>query len=131
MRFLDKRDAVDPRLQRFATDNALAVLLREVKNPAMGVEYIIYDADWIERTLRRDEWAVKGIVAREIAHHVMRHTLSCQGSNHAVELQADEWAGAALARMGATLEQAQAWWRAEAAEVATRTHPALRTAVEK
>lgn len=45
------------------------------------------------------------LIAHELAHHALGHTLDEEGSRHEYELKADEFAGFAMAKLGATLEQ--------------------------
>lgn len=45
------------------------------------------------------------LIAHELAHHALGHTLDEEGSRHEYELKADEFAGFAMAKLGANLEQ--------------------------
>lgn len=58
-----------------------------------------------------------------IGHHLNGHTLSRQGSNHADELEADEFSGFVLRKMGASLEEAQAAMKVLSDERSSATHP--------
>src|SRR5690606_36517304 len=60
----------------------------------------------------------------ENGHHLNGHTLSSRGSNHADELEADEFSGFVLRKMGASLAGAQAAMRVLAEKQASATHPA-------
>ena len=74
------------------------------------VNYIAYNADWL-KALDRDannQWAIYAIIAHEIGHYVLAHDRTAVGSDPAIELQADEYAGEVLAKMGACLSDAQA-----------------------
>ena len=55
-----------------------------------------------------NDWAVKGVIAHEVAHHLNNDPLESDGSRPDLELDADRFAGWALCKMGATLKQAQA-----------------------
>jgi hypothetical protein len=54
------------------------------------------------------DWVTIGILAHELGHILCRHVDdSSQTNPHQSELQADEWIGVALRKMGASLSQAQ------------------------
>ena len=64
--------------------------------------YIIYDAAFFEKISKKasNDWAATSILAHEIGHHLNGHALNDEGSNHKWELEADEFSGFVLARMG-------------------------------
>ncbi len=98
--------------------NAAAVVMN-------GQRYILYNAQFVDglnNTLRTD-WAGVSILAHEIGHHLNGHTLSKNGSNQPEELEADEFSGFVLRKMGASLSEAQAAIKVLADERATYTHP--------
>ncbi|MEM1220038.1 MAG: hypothetical protein AAGH79_14050 [Bacteroidota bacterium] len=68
-------------------------------------------------------WAGISILAHEIAHHLQGHTIEGGGSRPELELEADEWSGFALAKMGATLEEAQKAVETHSSHSGSRTHP--------
>lgn len=88
--------------------------------------YILYDKDFFNRIKNSavNDWAAISILAHEIGHHLNGHALNNEGSNHKWELEADEFSGFVLARMGALLEDAQSAINTITYEKATRTHPA-------
>ena len=51
-------------------------------------------------------WSVISILAHEIGHHLIGHSLDNEGSRPDKELEADKYSGNILAKMGATLEEA-------------------------
>jgi hypothetical protein len=53
-------------------------------------------------------WAGASVIAHEIGHHVQGHVQNGQPTNPADELKADRYSGFILAKMKATLEEAQA-----------------------
>jgi hypothetical protein len=88
--------------------------------------YILYDASFFKKIDDKAEngWAATSVLAHEIGHHLNGHSLNNEGSNHKFELEADEFSGFVLARMGASLEDAQSAIQTLRYEKATRTHPA-------
>src|SRR5690606_3988707 len=60
----------------------------------------------------------------EVGHHLNGHTLKSGGSNHRIELQADEFSGFVLARMGCSLGDAQAAVNKMLPDEGSATHPA-------
>ena len=68
-------------------------------------------------------WAGISILAHEIAHHLQGHTIGGGGSRPELELEADEWSGFALAKMGASLEEAQKAVESHTSNSGSRTHP--------
>ena len=88
--------------------------------------YILYDNDFFEKISDKasNDWASTSILAHEIGHHLNGHSLNNEGSNHEWELEADEFSGFVLARMGSSLEDAQSAINTLKREEATRTHPA-------
>ena len=87
--------------------------------------YILYNPDFIGRinSLTRNKWAVMALLAHEIGHHLNGHTIRRGGSNHNVELEADEFAGFVLQKMGATLQQSQLVMHYIARPEGSKTHP--------
>ena len=67
-------------------------------------------------------WSGIAILAHEIGHHLEAHTISARGSNPTDELEADEFAGWVLRRLGATLDEAQAPFRTSL-PAGNSTHP--------
>lgn len=105
-------------------NNAIAVTM---PNPEGGFErYILYDTNFFEKvsTTTGNDWGKTSILAHEVGHHLNGHTLTGQGSSHEIELQADEFAGFVLARMGCSLENAQAAISNLLPDEASSTHPA-------
>lgn len=87
--------------------------------------YILYNPEFMEKIdrLSDDKWNSMALLAHEVGHHLNGHTIKKRGSHHAAELEADEFAGFVLARLGATLEQAQKVMLYIASEHGSRTHP--------
>src|SRR6187401_932079 len=90
-----------------------------------GKRYVLYNPDFINALDKRTgtQWASISVLAHEVGHHLKGHTVSGQGSNPAIELEADEFSGYALRKMGASLKDAQATMNLIASENASATHP--------
>ncbi|MDQ4141622.1 MAG: membrane-binding protein [Bacteroidota bacterium] len=101
----------------------------EVPNAAAviynGKRYILYNPRFVAEVNNavKTDWAAVSILAHEIGHHLNGHTLIRGGSNPADELEADEFSGFVLRKMGATLQQAQAAIAALTDESYSATHP--------
>ncbi|GAB2531265.1 M48 family metalloprotease [Rufibacter soli] len=98
--------------------NAAAVIMN-------GQRYILYNENFVNslNNAVRTDWAGVSILAHEIGHHLNGHTLSQTGSNHRDELEADEFSGFVLRKMGASLSEAQVAIGVLADEEDTYTHP--------
>jgi len=110
-----------PRFEvRESTDvpNAAAVIYN-------GKRYILYNPKFVAQVNNavKTDWAAVSILAHEIGHHLNGHTLIRGGSNPEDELEADEFSGFVLRKMGATLPQAQAAIAALTDESYSATHP--------
>lgn len=105
-------------------DNVKAVILKNSKG--VRKNYILYNNDFIERFSHfggdRD-WGATSIIAHEVGHLANFHGLNCEGSNHENELEADEYSGVIMAKLGATLNQATAAVDKIPYHHATDTHP--------
>ncbi len=88
--------------------------------------YILYDNQFMSRieNSANTDWSAISILAHEIGHHLIGHSLNNEGSNHTYELEADYWSGWALAKLGASLTEAQSAIQSLRYEKATSTHPA-------
>jgi len=98
--------------------NAAAVIMN-------GQRYILYNEHFVSslNNALKTDWAGVSILAHEIGHHLNGHTLSKSGSNLRDELEADEFSGFVLRKMGASLSEAQAAIRVLADEEDSYTHP--------
>jgi hypothetical protein len=68
-------------------------------------------------------WSVYGVMAHQIAHHLIYHTSEPDGIRHDLELEADQYSGFILGKLGATLEQAQACMKLINSDQGSSTHP--------
>jgi hypothetical protein len=88
--------------------------------------YILYNPTFITsiNNLTKNKWAVMALLAHEVGHHLNGHTILKGGSKPELELQADEFAGFILHKLGATLQQSQNVMYYIAKEKKSRTYPA-------
>lgn len=87
--------------------------------------YILYNPEfigWLNKTTN-DKWAAIALLAHEIGHHLNGHTIKKRGSIQ-LELEADEFAGFVLNKLGASLEQSQRVMNYVAKAQRSKTHPA-------
>jgi hypothetical protein len=99
-------------------DNAAAVINN-------GKRYILYNSQFIRQIKNavKTDWGGMSILAHEVGHHLNGHTLLGSGSTPPIELEADEFAGFVLRRLGATLTESQLAMRLISDVKASRTHP--------
>jgi hypothetical protein len=102
---------------------------REVDNAAAvvydGKRYLLYNPDFLNEINRagHTDWAGISILAHEMGHHLNGHTLRGGGSQPADELEADEFSGFVLRKLGASLAQAQAAMATVPDDGGSATHP--------
>lgn len=101
-----------------------------VKDNAVALQqgpyrYILYDPQFFEKVKSATgrNWSLYSILAHELGHHLNGHSLLPGGSRPDLELQADEYSGAVMAQLGASLEDAQAAMRLISGESDSATHP--------
>ena|SRR5690606_16759527 len=93
---------------------------------------ITYNPEYLKavKAISGSDWAVVALFAHEIAHHLNGHTLGRKGSRPNLELEADEFAGFILNRLGASLEESTQVMNIIASTKASKTHPARKDRVE-
>ena len=102
---------------------------REVDNAAAvvydGKRFLLYNPDFLNSVNRagHTDWAGISILAHEMGHHLNGHTLRTGGSQPADELEADEFSGFVLRKLGAGLAQAQAAMATVPDTEDSATHP--------
>ena len=64
------------------------------------------------------------LLAHEVGHHLNGHTIMKGGSTPELELEADQFAGFVLYKLGASLQQAQEVMKYIAKTEQSKTHPA-------
>jgi len=107
--------------------NAHAVLEWNTQTPTAPCKRFIRYNPFYLRTIKKQQgnlgdWGVMGLLAHELVHHALQHTLSGKGSTIPEELEADEYAGYVLGLMCRSLEEALACLSEVSHEV-TATHP--------
>jgi len=86
-----------------------------------GIRYILYDKDFMHEIAdNSDSWAKLSILAHEVGHHLNGHSVDLLAyasgemdaptlrESRQMELEADEFSGFVLQKLGASLAQAQA-----------------------
>ncbi|MCI1186344.1 membrane-binding protein [Hymenobacter sp. DH14] len=102
---------------------------REVDNAAAvvynGKRFLLYNPAFLSSVNRagHTDWAGISILAHEMGHHLNGHTLRAGGSQPADELEADEFSGFVLRKLGASLAQAQAAMATVPDAEGSSTHP--------
>ncbi|MFH2094369.1 MAG: hypothetical protein ABIJ16_01615 [Bacteroidota bacterium] len=94
--------------------------------------YIEYNPDFIKRVrnMTRTDWAAVSVLAHEIGHHLLGHTLRYKGTNPGNELAADKFSGYILYQMGASLEETVAAIKSVGCELDTIFHPPQSARIE-
>ncbi|MBC6989522.1 membrane-binding protein [Hymenobacter sp. BT491] len=101
----------------------------EVQNAAAvvygGKRYLLYNPEFVSAVNKagRTDWAGISILAHEMGHHLNGHTLRAGGSQPADELEADEFSGFVLRKMGASLAEAQTAMAVISDDEGSETHP--------
>jgi hypothetical protein len=90
-----------------------------------GKRFLLYNPKFLAAVNRagHTDWAGISILAHEMGHHLNGHTLRSGGSQPQDELEADEFSGFVLRRLGASLAQAQAAMATVADDEGSATHP--------
>lgn len=107
----------------------IVVVNEEVPNAMAYVKgkrrFIAYNPEFIARVRSntQTDWAAISILAHEIGHHLLGHTLKFHQRNPGDELAADRYSGFILYQMGATLEEARAAMEYAGSEEGTEYHP--------
>jgi hypothetical protein len=98
--------------------NAMAVMHR-------GSRYILYNPDFISilTIATGTKWAAISVLAHEIGHHLYASSVNKGDMSMATELEADQFSGFVLRKMGATLAESEAAIKLLGTVEATNTHP--------
>jgi hypothetical protein len=86
---------------------------------------ILYSPSYVTwlNNATRSKWPLMALLAHEVGHHLNGHTMKKGGSSPALELEADEFAGFVLYKLGATLQQSQEVMKYIAGLRGSETHP--------
>jgi len=101
----------------------------DVKNAKAAIRdkkrVILYNKEYMAKLNRKSRtyWAGVSVLAHELGHHLNGHTVSYDKSDLEAELEADQFAGYILRKMGASLEEAQAAIKTVGREQETESHP--------
>ena len=104
----------------------------DVGNAAAWVDgdrrIVAYNPNFMNEMLAQTgtDWSVRSILAHEIGHHLQGHTIQGGGSRPAIELEADNYSGAAVRWLGGTMDEAQVAMSVLASERGSNTHPGRR-----
>ena len=98
--------------------NAYATIINSVR-------WIVYDNDFLEDidAYTATKWASISVLAHEMGHHYHNHVVNSRGSTPPKELEADNFSGYVMAKLGATLQQSVAAMKAIASDRASASHP--------
>jgi tetratricopeptide (TPR) repeat protein len=104
--------------------NCYAYFLNDALNRA---QYILYDPQFLDKVKSGpgSDWGAKCVLAHEVAHILLGHTLKLTGTTPALELEADEWSGWALYRLGVPQQQLLDGIAYYAEDVLSETHPPI------
>lgn len=90
---------------------------------------IVYNPEFLTRLFNINDWAATSVIAHEIGHHIAKN--ANDPNPHGRELAADEISGCALARMGASLQDATAaLLKGLPNNPGSSTHPSTRSRLE-
>lgn len=104
-------------------DNAVATLIQTESDKTE--RFILYNPDFIEsvKSITGNDYSAWSILAHEIGHHLSGHTLGGNEDSHLQELEADEFSGYVMYKMGASLTQSQSAINKFCSEVGSLSHP--------
>lgn len=89
--------------------------------------YIRYNPDFMNRIVDSTytDWAAWSVLAHELGHHLLGHTVQKYKFSHENELAADHFSGFILHKMGATKEESIACILKEGNLHGTKSHPSM------
>ena len=99
--------------------NAYATIINSIR-------WIVYDNNFLEDidAYTATKWSSISVLAHEMGHHYHNHVVSSSGSTPSKEIEADNFSGFVMAKLGATLQQSLAAMQAIASDRASASHPA-------
>lgn len=125
----EAKNAIDRIIAFTGLPQNFTIMAANVSNAAAVIKdrkrLILYSQDFMLRikNVTNTDWAALSIMAHEIGHHLSGHTLESGGSRPPTELEADDFSGFILHKMGAMLDDAQAAMRALPNNSGSSTHP--------
>ena len=104
--------------EQYGINNAYATIIQNRR-------FIVYDNDFLENldSYAGTNWASISVLAHEMGHHYYNHVIYSGGSTPPKELEADYFSGYVMARMGASLDQAEAAMNKLGTDQPSATHP--------
>ncbi|CAG5078035.1 hypothetical protein [Parvicella tangerina] len=105
----------------FKIPNAQAYIHRKKR-------YIRYNPNFMNRIVDSTytDWAAWSVLAHELGHHLLGHTIQKYKFSHENELAADRFSGFILKKMGANLEESIACIQKEGNLHGSKSHPSLK-----
>jgi hypothetical protein len=90
-----------------------------------GERVIAYNPEFLARVMdsTHTDWSAVSVLAHEIAHHLLGHTLDPNAVHPGDELACDLYSGFILQRMGATLDESLAAMEVAGNAHGSRSHP--------
>lgn len=110
-------------IKRANVENAVATLIK--KDSGAFDRFILYDPIFMSsvKLSTGNDFSQWSILAHEIGHHLSGHTLTAVGDSHKQELEADEFSGFVMYKMGANLPQAQSAINKFCSDEGSLSHP--------
>jgi hypothetical protein len=105
------------------------VKVADINNAAAMIygseRYVLFNPQYLQAVYKRagTRWTTYSILAHEIGHHLNGHTIGSKKTSHECELEADEFSGFVLGRLGATREEAMLAMAISGSSSPTHTHP--------
>jgi hypothetical protein len=94
-----------------------------------GQRFLLYNQEFMASVKEKTHsyWAAMTIMAHEVGHHLQGHTLDGAAGRPERELEADEYSGFIVEKMGATLKESQAAINIFAPNEGSSTYPPKKT----
>lgn len=102
---------------------AALIVVDDTGTPRRVIAYNPAFMAQVARSTGDHNWAPISVMAHEIGHHLSGHTIRRGGSQPPIELEADQFSGFVLHKMGASLADAQRALRALVPVEGSPTHP--------
>ncbi len=125
----DAEQIVSGIMDAMGLDSRFKIKVANVPNVEAAMKhherYILYNPGFVSKVneVTKSKWASIFILAHEVGHHLDGHTEAGLKSCPAIELEADQFAGFVLCKMGATLQQSQLAMYYISNLASSKTHP--------